>query len=184
MIWVAVGAAALVVVAVAALLIFLKNQRGESGKSRRDISISEKGVDIRSGQLGGGSSYLDGMPGERIPTMLMEGYADDWNYGREQSNIVLRDSANGNIYCVSFTRELLIGRKAPQQENVPFLKIQDPAVSGNHCRILTDGTGFWIEDLYSTNGTYVNGQRIYGSAPIYGGTAVKIGSSEYIFEIR
>lgn len=37
-----------------------------------------------------------------------------------------------------------------------------PTVSGRHCRLTFDGEGFLLEDLGSTNGTYVNGKRTTG----------------------
>src|SRR5580692_11654516 len=38
--------------------------------------------------------------------------------------------------------------------------VSDPAVSGVHCRVTQLGNQFLIEDLNSTNGTYVNGSRL------------------------
>jgi pSer/pThr/pTyr-binding forkhead associated (FHA) protein len=40
------------------------------------------------------------------------------------------------------------------------LVINQPTVSGRHCRLTRDESGYMLEDLGSTNGTYVNGQRI------------------------
>lgn len=38
--------------------------------------------------------------------------------------------------------------------------ISDLSVSGNHARITFEADGCWLEDLGSTNGTYVNGQPV------------------------
>jgi ABC-type multidrug transport system ATPase subunit/ABC-type multidrug transport system permease subunit len=38
--------------------------------------------------------------------------------------------------------------------------VPQPSVSGHHCRLTHQGDGFTVEDLGSTNGTYVNGVRI------------------------
>jgi len=40
------------------------------------------------------------------------------------------------------------------------ISIEDPMVSKNHCRIITQGDNFLIEDLGSSNGTVVNGQQV------------------------
>jgi pSer/pThr/pTyr-binding forkhead associated (FHA) protein len=40
--------------------------------------------------------------------------------------------------------------------------IQEPEVSRFHMRLRQDGDGYLIEDLNSTNGTFVNGQRLTG----------------------
>jgi ABC-type multidrug transport system ATPase subunit/ABC-type multidrug transport system permease subunit len=36
----------------------------------------------------------------------------------------------------------------------------EPTVSGHHCRLIRDGDNYWVEDLNSPNGVYLNGQRI------------------------
>lgn len=43
---------------------------------------------------------------------------------------------------------------------------EDRAVSRLHCAILVTAQGILIEDLQSSNGTYVNGRRVTGVAPL------------------
>ena len=50
---------------------------------------------------------------------------------------------------------LMVGRK-PDNDVV----IDNPAVSGHHCRLSVQGGTYFVEDLDSTNGTYVNEKRI------------------------
>jgi len=50
---------------------------------------------------------------------------------------------------------LSVGRKADND-----VVIDNPAVSGRHCRLSWQGGTCFVEDLDSTNGTYVNEKRI------------------------
>ena len=46
------------------------------------------------------------------------------------------------------------------------LVVAQPSVSGHHCRLTRQGNQYWIEDLQSTNGTFVNGSRIPVNQPM------------------
>ncbi len=46
------------------------------------------------------------------------------------------------------------------------LVVNVPSVSGNHCRLTRDENGFVLEDLNSTNGTFVNGEHIRGAVRV------------------
>lgn len=73
----------------------------------------------------------------------------------------------------------IVGRTPNVSQGEIPIVVDDPdrKVSGTHCRIsVVDGT-YWIEDLGSTNGTFVNGNRLQGrqSIPkdsniVFGGT--------------
>jgi pSer/pThr/pTyr-binding forkhead associated (FHA) protein len=51
--------------------------------------------------------------------------------------------------------ELTVGRK-PEND----LVIDNPAVSGRHCRIFKEGKSYFVEDLKSTNGTFMRDRRL------------------------
>ena len=51
-------------------------------------------------------------------------------------------------------------------------------VSRLHCRLTLDEAGFGVEDLGSTNGTWVNGQKI-ARAPLASGDTLKVGRVEF-----
>jgi ABC-type multidrug transport system ATPase subunit len=56
----------------------------------------------------------------------------------------------------------VIGR-APECD----LVVPEPAVSSRHCQLTHQADGFLLEDLGSTNGTYVNGAKIAPREPIH-----------------
>lgn len=58
------------------------------------------------------------------------------------------------------TRSLLIGRKSASRNIHPQLDCStDIGVSRRHAQLTTDGQRWWVEDLRSSNGTFVGGSR-------------------------
>jgi predicted component of type VI protein secretion system len=55
--------------------------------------------------------------------------------------------------------------------------INDPEVSRHHLRMTRGAGGFTIEDLGSTNGTFVNGQRLTGPRPLRPGDMLGLGET-------
>ena len=57
------------------------------------------------------------------------------------------------------------------------LVLDDDYSSSRHARIFPQGDQWFVEDLGSTNGTFVGEQRVEGPTPVPTGTAVRIGQS-------
>ena len=79
----------------------------------------------------------------------------------------------------SFTlgSEFIIGRA-----DKCHLVLDDAYVSQMHARIFSKDSSYMVEDLGSTNGTYVNRRRISGPAELQRGDQVKIGKT--VLEMR
>ncbi|MEN6392855.1 MAG: FHA domain-containing protein [Anaerolineaceae bacterium] len=74
--------------------------------------------------------------------------------------------------------ELTIGRDISND-----IVISDIEVSRKHARLLLQADGFVIEDMGSTNGTFVNGQRLLGPHTLRPGEIVMLGENvSLIFE--
>jgi hypothetical protein len=67
-----------------------------------------------------------------------------------------------------------IGRAA--SADIP---IDDPYASSSHARIFARGGGTYIEDMGSTNGTYLNGRPLRRAERLEAGDTIRIGDSEY-----
>ena len=70
---------------------------------------------------------------------------------------------------------LTIGR-SPHSD----LFLDDVTVSRHHARVLRDEGGFWVEDLNSLNGTYVNRKRIEQQR-LFDGDELQIGKFKLAF---
>ncbi len=68
------------------------------------------------------------------------------------------------------TEPMVIGR-SPQCE----VQVDQESVSRNHCRIRFTGEEFLVQDLSSTNGTYVNDDIVEGEGRLRHGDQLKVG---------
>jgi predicted component of type VI protein secretion system len=60
-------------------------------------------------------------------------------------------------------------------------QIPEPSVSSHHCEVLLRGTEVVVRDLNSTNGTYINGEKIT-EAPLKPGQVLRLGQIEMRLE--
>ncbi len=63
------------------------------------------------------------------------------------------------------------------------IRLSDPFASSRHARVYEQGKILVIEDLRSTNGTYLNEELLDGPRPLHPGDRVRIGDSEFSFEV-
>jgi hypothetical protein len=61
------------------------------------------------------------------------------------------------------------------------IRLEDPFASSRHARISREGQVVVIEDLGSTNGTYLNEQPLNGPQPLHEGDRIRIGDSEFSY---
>jgi hypothetical protein len=61
------------------------------------------------------------------------------------------------------------------------IRLEDPFASSRHARIFREGPVVVIEDLGSTNGTYLNGELVTGPQPLHDGDLIRIGDSEFSY---
>jgi hypothetical protein len=61
------------------------------------------------------------------------------------------------------------------------IRLEDPFASSRHARIVRQGDVLVIEDLDSTNGTYLNGDRLDGPQPLHPGDRIRIGDNEFCY---
>ncbi|MCA9630585.1 MAG: FHA domain-containing protein, partial [Myxococcales bacterium] len=57
------------------------------------------------------------------------------------------------------------------------IQLLDKIVSKEHCIVEKRGEQFWLRDLGSLNGTYVNGERVQGERQLFHGDDISLGST-------
>jgi hypothetical protein len=62
------------------------------------------------------------------------------------------------------------------------IQLEDPFASSQHARLTRQGAVLVIEDLGSTNGTYLNDELLRGPQPLHRGDRVRIGDSTFTYE--
>jgi hypothetical protein len=70
-----------------------------------------------------------------------------------------------------------LGRTEPNSIVIP-----DPAVSARHCRLTFRQGQWWVEDLGSANGTYLNGKRVTDAAAVRDGDSVEVAQVKLVME--
>lgn len=73
--------------------------------------------------------------------------------------------------------ELTTGANKIGREDFNDIIIYDPEVSRHHAQIIYHGGEYLVEDLGSTNGTFVNGRRITSPTSLSDGDIIELGAS-------
>lgn len=85
--------------------------------------------------------------------------------------VVLTQSMAGRSYDLA-TERTTVGRV---EDNA--FQIEEPSVSSRHCEILLRGSDIVIKDLNSTNGTFINGEKI-SEGVLKPGQTLRLGNVE------
>jgi FHA domain len=94
-----------------------------------------------------------------------------------------------------FEPRLLVERAAGHESGIAYdltggatlgrgdveIRLDDPFASSRHARISRQGHMLVIEDLGSTNGTYLNEEPLSGPQPLHPGDHIRIGDSEFSY---
>ena len=78
--------------------------------------------------------------------------------------------------------EFRIGKDSRMEGNISF----NPSISREHCKIINSYDGYYIQDSNSTNGTFVNGERVFsdGARRILNGDIIRLSNMDFVAELR
>ena len=64
------------------------------------------------------------------------------------------------------------------------MRIEDRFASAIHARLYSRGASYYVEDMSSTNGTFLNGGQLAGEAELSDLDEIKIGDTGLRFELQ
>jgi pSer/pThr/pTyr-binding forkhead associated (FHA) protein len=92
--------------------------------------------------------------------------------------VVASPSLDAGLVRVLDSTAVTLGRGAQNDLTLD----SDDFASARHARIEPRRDGVWVEDVGSTNGTYVNGARISKPRVLRNGDVVRVGSTDLRYE--
>jgi hypothetical protein len=94
-----------------------------------------------------------------------------------RASLVVRQGANaGTTYNITGA-EAILGR-----DEETDIAVRDPEISRRHARISWQSGNYHVEDLGSTNGTFLNGDLVTSPQPLRSGDTVGVGQTLLVFQ--
>lgn len=132
--------------------------------------------DLRRGRGGGGrGAPVTAEPQRSDATSMYEAVPDDEFEEFEPRLVVERAMGYEPGTAYDLIHGATLGRGDVE------IRLDDPYASSRHARISTQGHVVVIEDLGSTNGTYLNEEPLSGPQPLHPGDRIRIGDCEFSY---
>ncbi len=97
---------------------------------------------------------------------------------RDPRLVVARATGHDPGMIYDLDGDLVLGRGDHAE-----IRLEDPFASSRHARIYEQAGTLVLEDLRSTNGTYLNEELLDTPRPLHPGDHLRIGESEFVFEV-
>jgi len=125
----------------------------------------------------------------------------DFRSGSAQESVILSPTDAAGLGLAPVTRAKLVVLKSPALdagEEVPVDSLPvavgrggqnevpldgDEFASAQHARFESKRDGLWVEDVGSTNGTFVNGARVTTPRRLTKGDVVRVGQTDFRVEV-
>ena len=131
--------------------------------------------DLRRGAAGGAApaAYADDATGMHAASA---GLGGDGDGGSPKLRVETAAGLKaGSAYSLAEGAVLGRGEQAD-------IRLEDTFASSQHARLAPHGEVIVLEDLGSTNGTYLNEEPLRGPQPLHPGDRIRIGDSKFTFE--
>lgn len=181
--WLIIGiAAGVLIVAAAVVVIILKTRKSKEKNAFKKINEVDFSDDFDAKTEFDSKTQFD----SEKTDFFSYNTDSDKTVGLWESvqtyNVVLTDIANPTkSFSMPINSRLVIGRR-PEKSDIVI--DYDNSISKGHCQITTRDNRFYISDLQSANGTYLNDCKVLSETEIVSGNIIKIGRVKLKFEVR
>lgn len=136
-----------------------------------------------AGPIGGASAPAAPLAGASIGSSLPD-HSPSFGGGAGAGTIQLDDrmlrlEIDGKTGAFHPNQQVTVGRDPSNN-----MTSTNQLVSSSHCRFTHDGTSWWIEDVGSTRGTYIDGRRVAKKQKIQGAFNVSLGDDDAGDQLR
>lgn len=132
-------------------------------------AVRSVAVDV-SGRRAGGRTAQMKPPSPPVAAKASKG-------GRVPAAVVVHELEGDKLRTVRLSGEVDIGRA-----DGCAIRLQDTYVSQVHARLAGKDGAWTVEDLGSTNGTYLNDRRVVAPVEVHAGDVVRVGQT--VLELR
>ena len=148
-----------------------------SDEESRAVPVpAEPASDVDLGDDDSGMATIATIAGADAP---MEGLAKEAAFRAARPRLVVSNDAFGGIVDID-SMEFTVGRS--RSRNADYV-VKHDGVSGLHARVTFNGRRFFLEDLGSTNGTFLGDEQLAPNTPreLRGDSRVRFGPIESLF---
>jgi hypothetical protein len=131
--------------------------------------------DLRRDRTGGVSASIAAPPPDA--TAMHRAEEDPLHDGARGEPRLVVEQAAGHPAGIAYD----LARGATLGRGDVEIRLDDPFASSHHARIERQGSVVVLEDLGSTNGTYLNEEPLQGPQPLHHGDRIRIGDSEFSY---
>ncbi|MFI9360117.1 FHA domain-containing protein [Kitasatospora sp. NPDC053057] len=159
------------------VIVAIQVIRSDLFGTKVNLRSSRRGATTASG--GGTATTAPGRPAAPAPASTGAGQPQGGGRrrGAPTQLVVVQGSLAGTTVALQ-GQTITLGRAHDST-----IVLDDDYASSRHARIYPDQTGQWtVEDLGSTNGTYLDRQRLTAPTPLQPGTPIRIGRT--VIELR
>lgn len=162
----------IVLIAVICRVVFRQKKRQDRYHSQSKKVFVKSGVNVKKQMLGEekGEYFTGNLENE--DTYFV-------NYVMRIWRITFDNLKTGQRMYVDFTRQMWIGRSESSQISKGKLLLSgDNKISRNHCTIYEVENTLCIQDLNSSNHTYLNGSMVSNPVYLKNGDVIRLGDTE------